>query len=405
MMTNKTWQQRLRKAESGQAIVLIAMVMVALIAALGLAIDGGELYFLRHDVSNAVDAAVLASTYAICTGGDPTISGMNAAAANGFDNDGVTNTVQVHYPPVMGERAGNMSYVQVEIDAKKDPYFIHIVYHGDIGINLSAIGYCKPPRLGSAVGSVWAGGVCGSNGNEVNLQPSDAQIIGDIHSNNEVKTGGTGGGTTVQGDVSASSTIEQPVGANYTQAAGSQIENAPAQEDPLQFNVWDFANDGSIGEPIDNAGAHYQYDAGVSFGNGDTLSEGLYFIDGNLTVQDKAVFTDTDGDGQYEYTFVATGAIAFTQSLNNLTYYTMGMLAFSDDNNECKTNGGLDVSGSGLWKGVMYAPHSAIDLSGSNFTIYGALIANQVSISTSGLYLEYDPDLIPPRPPEVSIAE
>ncbi len=50
--------------QSGQAIVLIAVLLTALIGALGLAIDGGGMYLLYRDAQNAVDAAALTSAYA-----------------------------------------------------------------------------------------------------------------------------------------------------------------------------------------------------------------------------------------------------------------------------------------------------------------------------------------------------
>jgi len=72
-----------KRAESGQAIVLMALVMVALLGMLGLAIDGGGLYFLWRDAQNATDAAVLAASYARCTNGDIIKAGLAAAAKNG----------------------------------------------------------------------------------------------------------------------------------------------------------------------------------------------------------------------------------------------------------------------------------------------------------------------------------
>ncbi len=46
--------------ERGQSVVLIALVMVALVAFLGLVLDGGEAYLTRRDTQNAADAAAFA---------------------------------------------------------------------------------------------------------------------------------------------------------------------------------------------------------------------------------------------------------------------------------------------------------------------------------------------------------
>jgi len=50
------------KGKRGQALVIMALAIVALAAAVGLAIDGGRLYELRRQVQNAADAAAMAGT-------------------------------------------------------------------------------------------------------------------------------------------------------------------------------------------------------------------------------------------------------------------------------------------------------------------------------------------------------
>src|SRR5712664_1764546 len=50
-----------RRLQEGQAIVLIALLMLVLFAMLGLAIDSGRAYVDRRDLQTAVDAAALAA--------------------------------------------------------------------------------------------------------------------------------------------------------------------------------------------------------------------------------------------------------------------------------------------------------------------------------------------------------
>ena len=50
------------RKRSGQAALLIALSMVALIAVVGLAVDGGAAYQQRRIAQNSVDAAALAGT-------------------------------------------------------------------------------------------------------------------------------------------------------------------------------------------------------------------------------------------------------------------------------------------------------------------------------------------------------
>jgi len=50
------------KSKQGQALIIVALAIVALAAAVGLAIDGGRLYELRRQVQNGADAAAMAGT-------------------------------------------------------------------------------------------------------------------------------------------------------------------------------------------------------------------------------------------------------------------------------------------------------------------------------------------------------
>lgn len=143
--------------ESGQAIVLIAAIMVALVAALGLAIDGGGMYLLYRDVQNATDSAGLSAAFALCSGGDPQEAGETAARLNGFvtGTDGATVTVLNPPPPdhefganTIGARSGN--YIVTRIEAEKPSYFIGIVYDGPLVVAVDTISECTP-----AVGFGW----------------------------------------------------------------------------------------------------------------------------------------------------------------------------------------------------------------------------------------------------------
>src|SRR5260370_22160108 len=52
-----------RKLQQGQAIVLVALLILVLFGMLGLAIDSGRSYVDRRDQQAAVDAAALAAGY------------------------------------------------------------------------------------------------------------------------------------------------------------------------------------------------------------------------------------------------------------------------------------------------------------------------------------------------------
>ena len=119
-----------RAAEQGQAIVLIAALMVVLIASVGLAIDGGGLFLLYRDVQNATDAAALTAAYSLCTGDASTVqpAGTRNATLNGFTNgvDGATVTIEnpmslsrFTNPPASPDLS---EFIYIEITAEKPSY-------------------------------------------------------------------------------------------------------------------------------------------------------------------------------------------------------------------------------------------------------------------------------------------
>src|SRR5690348_18252024 len=56
---------RTRRSRTGQAIVIMALAMVAICGMLALAIDAGRLYFQRRLMQDAVDAGALAGAQSL----------------------------------------------------------------------------------------------------------------------------------------------------------------------------------------------------------------------------------------------------------------------------------------------------------------------------------------------------
>ena len=75
--------RRRLERESGQVAVLVALCLVLLAGAVGLAIDSGRAYLVRARLSAAVDAASLAAARAVSRGEDATARNASAEAAAG----------------------------------------------------------------------------------------------------------------------------------------------------------------------------------------------------------------------------------------------------------------------------------------------------------------------------------
>lgn len=145
MRSPKQWKFRaplikVEGVETGQAILLIALLLVVVLGFTALAIDGGGLYLLLRDAQNAADAASLAAAYSKCADGDPTaivLAGKESAASDGFDDASDDVDVQVFN----NDPDGNS--VRVTISANKQSYFARVVYSGPLSVSAESIGTCS----------------------------------------------------------------------------------------------------------------------------------------------------------------------------------------------------------------------------------------------------------------------
>ena len=84
-----------RPAERGQLLVIFALALTALVAMVGLIIDGGDTFLQKRDEQNVADAAAMAAGYAYVNGQDPTTAARSVATANGYVNGVGGTTVAV----------------------------------------------------------------------------------------------------------------------------------------------------------------------------------------------------------------------------------------------------------------------------------------------------------------------
>ncbi|MCA9906766.1 MAG: Tad domain-containing protein, partial [Anaerolineae bacterium] len=400
---------RTRRAESGQAIVIIAFLMIGLIGMLGLAVDGGGLFFLQRDTQNASDAAVVAATYAKCTSGDPIIAGYQAATENGFTNGDGRSAVTVSNPPTRGVAAGDSDYVEVEITATKPSYFIQLVYPGPLQVTTYSVGFCSPPFDPTTVPALFS--ISQTCGNTIDWTGSSVRIEGGMHSNNEIKIGGGGGGNDIYGDVSLVDSATEDSNTDWWAADDGDpstpdvpqapVTNASVREDPLPFRLQDYQPGGSTARAV----ALYTY---INSGSGDSdwmpggggtwkpsngrVLEGLYYVEGDVDIGTNVILDgDRNGDGRAEgVSIVATGSIQFNAGSGmNVHYYADGLIAFSDDGEgrPCSYNAVLVSGSSATWYGLIYAPHGAVQGSLSSMTVIGAIVANTMNMSGSDLDL------------------
>jgi hypothetical protein len=433
--------------ESGQSILFIALLTVGLFAVIGLAIDGGRIFIARRNTQIAADAAGVAAAHALCAGEDPVEAGRWAAAQNGLTHNGDSVIVTVASPPlrVVENQDGTpieadlRHYVDVYVTQTIDPYFIQVIYDGELKVTSDRLSSCTPPFDPISVPAVWAGATTcdrceGTTAGTATLTWTGADNV-------FTSPGGlfySGGDIVGDGDSTHPSSLTGSIaavcdvgfsGVIMTGGGSPEVGVSPLTDPPLPFTIDDFVPGGSFanraqGDP--DAGLYFAitptvadtgywdpdpvpvpyrwYNDGVFAPEGPL--EGLYYIEGEVWLNN-AVFEDANGDGDWDgVTIVATGRITADEVADPLKYYIGGILVMSDyrpsDILDCSSDQiGIDVRGHTLFEGIIFAPWSGVSFSGSDTAVIGAIIGQFVEISGSSMYFEYRPDLLDPIAPSV----
>jgi len=141
-----------KPSERGQALVIIALAIIGLVAMTGLAIDGGNAYSDRRHAQNAADAAALAAGLArvredpagtILEGSAAEAAAIERAKSNGYET-GDGNLVQVISPPISGDYKDDEAYIQVIIVSQVRNYFARVIGIDHMTNNVNAVVYVEP---------------------------------------------------------------------------------------------------------------------------------------------------------------------------------------------------------------------------------------------------------------------
>ncbi|NOH03533.1 MAG: hypothetical protein HND47_17010 [Chloroflexi bacterium] len=134
--------------EKGQAIILIVFSIIGLIGMSALAIDGVNAYVDSRRAETAASAAALTAALTRIEGGNWRAAALATAAANGYNNDGVTNTVELNTPPLTGPYSGNSEYIEVIITSHLRTYFGVVIGIPTITNISNVVSQSKPAVLG-----------------------------------------------------------------------------------------------------------------------------------------------------------------------------------------------------------------------------------------------------------------
>jgi hypothetical protein len=137
-----------KKYERGQAMIMIVFSLIGLLGMSALAIDGGNAYVDRSRAQSAASAAALTAAVTRIEGGNWRSAALATATSNGYDNDGITNTVELNTPPTSDPYTGNPEYIEVIITSYVDTYFGPVIGVPQVVNRVKAISQSKPAVLG-----------------------------------------------------------------------------------------------------------------------------------------------------------------------------------------------------------------------------------------------------------------
>lgn len=411
--------QHPHESEHGQAIVILALAMIVLLAFAALAIDGGNAYVNRRRAQNGADAGALAGAHELIVYRSGTATNIRAAinkAAedNGMpDSDGVpgnavNDNVKAYYTDASGKR---LTGANIEVspftpppanawgievtDSIAYPTFIAGIFSGGqqstgVAAALAAAIYKKSEGCDDY--AVYASG--GGN-DQHSIQQTGAQLTfynGGLYSGQ----GGRFNNVRVVGTPPPPVDVVQPC--QGCQVDGTSPNYDATKQDPLDPPLYDIADFQPGGKYSVMAGwtssctapngcGNYHYISGDfnPSGNPPNLS-GLYYVEGQVKLTHGAV-----GNAS----IVSMGQMDLSGDINLTTFdWRFPVLAsWASPPGDPISIHNAQIT----LKGFIYAPNGRVNMSGADGTIEGAIYGQEVKFDGSSLNFLYQPGYCPPR--------
>ena len=414
--------------EEGQAVVLFAIMMLALLFAVGLAIDAGQLYSAKRTEQEAADAAAFAGAvvlYQQGTGSEAIAAARSDALTNGYVSGGgcslntpgtcydaaTQTTVSVYWPPISGAYLGNNKHVEVQITRQVKTALVPAEAAFN-PVRARGVAGSEPLQNGYAIMALDRGNTCDA---------FEASPNGDLHL--------TGGGILVNSTCSTAAsndqntasrfTIQSPYPLDVNGGATGHWADLGIPVNPGHNQIPDpfagFPKPAITGLPICNSLAACQDGSGnqtpgvytVNFGgsgNSDmVMNPGIYIMKAGM---DTGGNRDITGNNVFIYNTYSTypaapGVTPSCHEINlqgnatsTLSAQTTGtwanLLVYQDP--ACST--AMRIGGNGTFAGTgsIYIPSAEFRFEGNPSTLDGSqLIARTVNIQNGNITINYNP--------------
>lgn len=292
---------RFTSRRRGSITALVGVSMTAMLAVLAMALDGGLTLEKRRSVQAAADAAAMAAAsdlwnnYPANAGLDPNgtaaASARSTAAANGYNNDGTTNTVTVNITPLAGDFVGIAGYAEVIIQLNQARGFSRIWGTNTVPIKGRAVAGGSPGsvailmlNLHETVAVQIGDNVNIANNGQIYIN-SDGTVFKEFkadHGNNAIFVESTG--HLVTGGINSVGSMGMEAGGSVTYTGGGSLRTGLTPwDDPLasipepdDFGIPDYGNKSYSVNTTIPPGAYGKIT--IKKNTQVTMSPGIYFM-------------------------------------------------------------------------------------------------------------------------------
>lgn len=399
-------KQRANQTERGQAVVILALLLILLFTFLAVVIDGGNGLTQRRIVQNAADAGAMSGIQYYISTDEPTEVGLLEIMNRKVENHGVEDTdgipgneindnVTVYYtdeqgvhlpgcnPLPCGDIPDEAGGVESVVTSEFSTFIAGVIGQGSLRVNANAIAIARrAPGPELVHYALLALGPCGST-------TIDANGIGIVTGPSHSNSGLTKGGYSFIPPVITGTVELNPI------SFVRPHMYAPGGERVTDVTVRDLTDGGAVsGTTITEADliAKDWYSPTQYFRNG------VYFAGDNDLSLPNIQFT-----GEISATFVSSKTVSLgSTSLLNITSGVDDLLVFAFEDQFAPSCGNvvidlssIDGDNSGL-EGLIYAPYGQVRIGDDSSIINGGVLA--YSIQLNGATVAFGDPLFPTAP-------
>lgn len=335
--------KRMIKDESGQILVLFALLLVVMLASVELVVDIGYFYVEKQKIQNSVDASALGGAHEfIQNPSNVEKITKDIAEKNGLMREKVT---------VIKNTAQNS--VRVNYSETVQPFFLQVF--GLTNVKLTATATAQATQQSSMFDYV--------------IFPGDKRSTFSISSNNQIVDGKVhiNGNMNISGNNNNFYEQLEVVGSYLNNGNNNEIRKLVKPAPYIEMPVFDINGYRNKASKI--------YYRSTTFTDNDLKVNGVIFVNGDVTISSNKII----GNG----TIVATGSIYITG--NKFEYSS------TDDFIGLYSLKNIHIFGNNTRiEGFFYAPEGSILISGNGAMILGAVIAKNIDISSNNNQFVFD---------------